>query len=63
MKIGNYEISIPQSEPDTTSEYFEEDDEDREDFNIRSTDNLILAGHVEGDSSSLEVREETDFIF
>ena len=34
----------------------EEDDEDREDFNIRSTDNLILAGHVEGDSSSLEVR-------
>ena len=34
----------------------EEDEEDREDFNIRSTDNLILAGHVEGDSSSLEVR-------
>ena len=34
----------------------EEDEEEREDFNIRSTDNLILAGHVEGDSSSLEVR-------
>ena len=33
----------------------EEDDEDRDDFNIRSTDNLILAGHVEGDSSTLEV--------
>ena len=33
----------------------EEDEEDVEDFNIRSTDNLILAGHVEGDSSMLEV--------
>ena len=33
----------------------EEDEEDRDDFNIRSTDNLILAGHVEGDSSTLEV--------
>ena len=33
----------------------DEDEEDVEDFNIRSTDNLILAGHVEGDSSMLEV--------
>jgi len=33
----------------------EEDEEDREDWNIRATDNLLLAGHVEGDSSSLEV--------
>ena len=32
-----------------------EDEEDIEDFNIRSTDNLILAGHVDGDSSTLEV--------
>ena len=29
--------------------------EDEEDFNIRSTDNLILAGHVDGDSSTLEI--------
>ena len=35
----------------------EEDDEDRDDFNIRSTDNLVLAGHVEGDSSTLEVSQ------
>jgi len=33
----------------------EEDEEDLEDFKIRGTDNLILAGHVEGDSSTLEV--------
>ena len=33
----------------------EEDEEDREDFMIRGTDNLLLAGHVEGDSSTLEV--------
>jgi len=33
----------------------EEDEEDREDFQIRGTDNLIVAGHVEGDSSMLEV--------
>jgi len=33
----------------------EEDEEDREDFQIRGTDNLIVAGHVEGDSSTLEV--------
>jgi len=32
-----------------------EDEEDIEDFKIRGTDNLILAGHVEGDSSTLEV--------
>jgi len=32
-----------------------EDEEDIEDFNIRSTDNLIIAGHVDGDSSTLEV--------
>lgn len=32
-----------------------EDEEDLEDFQIRGTDNLIVAGHVEGDSSSLEV--------
>lgn len=33
----------------------EEDEEDKEDFKIRGTDNLILAGHVEGDSATLEV--------
>ena len=33
----------------------EDDEEDQEDFNIRSTDNLILAGHVEGDSAMVEV--------
>lgn len=33
----------------------DEDEEDIEDFQIRGTDNLILAGHVEGDSSTLEV--------
>jgi len=33
----------------------DEDEEDLEDFKIRGTDNLILAGHVEGDSSTLEV--------
>ena len=33
----------------------EEDAEDQEDFMIRGTDNLIVAGHVEGDSSTLEV--------
>eukprot|EP00092_Neocalanus_flemingeri_P038984 GFUD01042438.1.p1 GENE.GFUD01042438.1~~GFUD01042438.1.p1 ORF type:complete len:552 (+),score=182.11 GFUD01042438.1:59-1714(+) len=33
----------------------DEDEEDMEDFKIRGTDNLILAGHVEGDSSTLEV--------
>ena len=32
-----------------------EDEEDIEDFQIRGTDNLILAGHVEGDSATLEV--------
>jgi len=33
----------------------DEDEEDIEDFKIRGTDNLILTGHVEGDSSTLEV--------
>jgi len=33
----------------------DEDEEDEEDFKIRGTDNLILVGHVEGDSSTLEV--------
>jgi len=33
----------------------EDDQEDVEDFQIRGTDNLIVCGHVEGDSSSLEV--------
>jgi len=33
----------------------EDDQEDLEDFQIRGTDNLIVCGHVEGDSSSLEV--------
>jgi len=36
-------------------DFGDEDEEDKDDFNIRSTDNLILAGHVEGDSSMLEV--------
>jgi len=33
----------------------EDDQEDLEDFQIRGTDNLIVCGHVEGDSSSLEI--------
>merc|ERR1712226_505779 len=33
----------------------EEDEEDKEDFKIRGTDNMIVAGHVEGDSATLEV--------
>lgn len=33
----------------------EDDQEDLEDFQIRGTDNLIVCGHVEGDSSTLEV--------
>lgn len=33
----------------------EEDEEDLEDFKIRGTDNMIVVGHVEGDSSTLEV--------
>lgn len=33
----------------------EDDQEDKEDFQIRGTDNLIVVGHVEGVSSTLEV--------
>jgi len=33
----------------------DEDEEDIQDFFIRGTDNLVLVGHVEGDSSGLEV--------
>jgi len=36
-------------------DFGDEDEEDIEDFKIRGTDNLILTGHVEGDSSTLEV--------
>jgi len=33
----------------------DEDDEDLQDFFIRGTDNLVLVGHVQGDSATLEV--------
>merc|ERR1711915_644860 len=33
----------------------DKDEGDEEDFKIRGTDNLLLVGHVEGDSSTLEV--------
>lgn len=33
----------------------EDDKSDEEDFKIKSTDNLLLVGHVEGNASILEV--------
>ncbi|XP_023331435.1 periodic tryptophan protein 1 homolog, partial [Eurytemora carolleeae] len=45
----------PGEDPYLDQEQPDEDEEDVEDFKIRGTDNLILAGHVEGDSATLEV--------
>jgi len=45
----------PSEDPYLDPQEQEEDEEDIEDFKIRGTDNLVLVGHVEGDSSSLEV--------
>jgi len=52
------EYADPKDDPYLSAmdrELGEEDAEDQEDFMIRGTDNLIVAGHVEGDSSTLEV--------
>jgi len=52
------EFADPREDPYLTAtdkDVLEDDQEDFEDFQIRGTDNLIVCGHVEGDSSSLEV--------
>jgi len=45
----------PSEDPYLDPQQQDEDEEDVEDFKIRGTDNLVLVGHVEGDSSTLEV--------
>jgi len=45
----------PSDDPYLDQDQPDEDEEDLEDFKIRATDNLILAGHVEGDAATLEV--------
>jgi len=45
----------PTEDPYIDHEQPDEDEEDLDDFKIRGTDNLILAGHVEGDAATLEV--------
>lgn len=47
--------SLAELENDAEENFSESDDSDKEDEIIKSTDNLILVGHVEGDASSLEV--------
>jgi len=52
------EFADPRQDPYLSTmdkDFGDDDEEDVEDFKIRGTDNLILAGHVEGDSSTLEV--------
>lgn len=45
----------PREDPYVMDPNFEDDASDIEDFVIKPTDNLLLAGHVEGDASTLEV--------
>jgi len=52
------EFADPSEDPylrQTDLDVLAEEQEDLEDFQIRATDNLLVCGHVEGDSSSLEV--------
>lgn len=56
LGIGDLTVfSDPREDPYLDPNQEDEDQEDKEDFLIRGTDNLILAGHVEGESATLEV--------
>lgn len=45
----------PRDDPYVADPNLDGDESDEEDFIIKPTDNLLLAGHVEGDASTLEV--------
>eukprot|EP00088_Acartia_fossae_P040928 TRINITY_DN42682_c0_g1_i1.p1 TRINITY_DN42682_c0_g1~~TRINITY_DN42682_c0_g1_i1.p1 ORF type:complete len:558 (-),score=115.32 TRINITY_DN42682_c0_g1_i1:52-1725(-) len=47
--------SNPKEDPYLEGGFGEDEEEDLEDFKIRGTDNLLLTGHVIGDSATLEV--------
>ncbi|RZC39972.1 periodic tryptophan protein 1 -like [Asbolus verrucosus] len=47
--------SLAELANDAEDNFSESDDSDKEDEIVKSTDNLILVGHVEGDASSLEI--------
>lgn len=44
-------------------EHFSDEDEEKEDFQIKATDNLLLVGHVEDEYTSLEVKSLFCFVF
>ena len=39
----------------------DDDNEEKEDFNIKSDDNLIVAGHVDQDFSNLEISGKVNY--
>lgn len=58
LSLGSL-VSFANAESDPYLAGRDEDDEsDVEDFKIKPTDNLLLAGHVEGNASILEVYGE-----
>nr|ACO13022.1 Periodic tryptophan protein 1 homolog [Lepeophtheirus salmonis] len=55
LGIGDLVLHADPKEDPYLNQEINDEDSDAEDYEIKSTDNLILAGHVEGEAATLEV--------